>query len=347
MVQRLAALDWSHIIAPSDGYRAAMVTLTYPGDWLAVCPSARTAKRQLKAFRSAHTRRWGAFPAVWKLEFQRRGAPHFHLYMPVPMGIHTWTVQGGDNHERSGMYCDWLSQTWARIVGAQGIERQMHEHAGTGVDLAEAGRMTDPKRIAVYFTGHQAKISGSKRHQHQPPSEWLEVGGTGRWWGVWTLKPVTASAHMSPAFAIEAKRALRRYLASQHRYPLVEVVRTNYGPMADPLEFGPAAPVVHTQQRYRDAKRRPGPVYVWRRHYGPMADPLDFGPAAPTKRRRKTHRRRSVRALSGGQGATAVVNNGPAVAEALSRWLRYFEGEQREFLEALVDGEASAWESVP
>lgn len=346
MVQRLAALDWSPITAPAPGYRAAMVTLTYPGDWLAVCPTAEAAKKQLKAFRAAHARRWGAFPAVWKLEFQRRGAPHFHLYMPIPMGMHTWTVQGGSNPERSGMYCDWLSLTWARIVGAEGVERQMHEHAGTGVDLAEAGKMKDPKRIAVYFTGHQAKVSGAKRHQHQPPAEWLAAGGTGRWWGVWTLKPVVASAEVSPAFAVEAKRTLRHYLDSQHSSPLVEVVRRSYGPMADPLAFGPAAPVVHTQKRYRDARRRPGPVYVWRRHYGPMPDPSEYGPAAPTKERRKTHRRRSVRALSGGQGGTAVVNNGPGVAEAISRWLCLYEGQQREFLEALADGDAAAWLSV-
>jgi hypothetical protein len=328
MVKRLATLDWSPIIAPAPGFRAAMVTLTYPGDWVSVCPSPDTAKKQLKAFRAAHARRWGQFPAVWKMEFQRRGAPHFHLYVPIPMGLQSWTVQGGTNEIRSGLYCEWLSQTWARIVGAKGVERMLHEHAGTGVDLAEANRMTDPKRISIYFTGHQAKVSGSKRHQHQPPAEWLDTGGTGRWWGVWTLKPVTATRRVSPEVAIEAKRTLRRYLSAQQRSPLVEVTRRHYGRMTDPLEYGPAAPTVHTQMRYRDPKRRSSPVSIWRRRrYGPMANPAEYGPAAPTRRRRMTHRRHSVRALSGRSGATAIVNNGPAVTAALSRWLSICDGD--------------------
>ena len=48
---------------------------------------------------------------VWKREFQRRGAPHYHILMVPPHG----TVNGLGFRE-------WLSQTWASIVGAQRCE---------------------------------------------------------------------------------------------------------------------------------------------------------------------------------------------------------------------------------
>ncbi len=67
----------------------AMITLTYPGDWLTVAPSADAVKRvHFKALAKRWQRNWGhPLRCVWKLEFQRRGAPHLHLFT-VPPGGH-------------------------------------------------------------------------------------------------------------------------------------------------------------------------------------------------------------------------------------------------------------------
>lgn len=53
------------------------MTLTYP----AVFPSARTAKKHLRALQERFKRRFpeAELSWVWRMEFQRRGAPHFHI----------------------------------------------------------------------------------------------------------------------------------------------------------------------------------------------------------------------------------------------------------------------------
>ena len=71
----------------------AMVTLTYPGNWLAVAPTGKDAKRHLANFRRRWAHAWGwRLDGAWKQEFQshrRPGgsegerAPPFHLPMPV------------------------------------------------------------------------------------------------------------------------------------------------------------------------------------------------------------------------------------------------------------------------
>lgn len=52
------------------------VTLTYPAAW----PSdPKQWKAHFHAFRNRMARRFPGFGAVWRLEFQKRGAPHWHL----------------------------------------------------------------------------------------------------------------------------------------------------------------------------------------------------------------------------------------------------------------------------
>ena len=62
-----------------------MVTLTCPGDWESVAPDGASVKRHMVVWRKRFQREWGE-PAryIWKLEFQRRGAPHIHLWMAPP-----------------------------------------------------------------------------------------------------------------------------------------------------------------------------------------------------------------------------------------------------------------------
>ena len=87
MVRSLCELDYSPLFDGPDFRPLAMITLTYPGDWLTVAPNGKEAKRHLAAFRRRYERAWGEpLAAVWKLEFQRRGAPHYHLLMRPPQG---------------------------------------------------------------------------------------------------------------------------------------------------------------------------------------------------------------------------------------------------------------------
>ena len=167
----------------------AMVTLTYPGDWLTVAPDGKTAKKHLKAFRKRWERAWGLpVLGLWKQEHQARGAPHYHLFTVVPDGR---TAEGKQFRE-------WLSAAWAAVVNHPDPEEyRRHQLAGTGVDYAEGLRSRDPRRIAVYFSKHG--LYAAKGYQNQVPDEWQEPGkGPGRFWGVWGLKRCAKAVEVDP-----------------------------------------------------------------------------------------------------------------------------------------------------
>ena len=213
MVKRLCTLDYQPLLGKPNRI-PALITLTYPGNWQTVVPDGKTAKRHLKVFRARYERRWGeALLAVWKMEFQRRGAVHFHLYTAPPS---------------DPSFAEWLSATWAHIVNhPDPNEYAKHLTAGTGIDYNTGARSTDPKRVAVYFSKHNSPNKGTKEYQNQPPQEWLTAGSVGRFWGYWKLKPLTVTAELTHLNAIKAARILRRWAKANSTPKKVKVWRTN------------------------------------------------------------------------------------------------------------------------
>jgi hypothetical protein len=206
MVEVMCSLDWGPVVAPAAaGWRPAMVTLTLPGDWLAVAPTGPAFKRLFDALRRRWERRWGQVTWVWKLEFQRRGAPHLHLYTAVPGG------------EGRAEFLTWLSRCWYEVVGS-GDER--HLRAGTGVDWAEGIRASDPKRLAVYFlkraTGHN--LGANKEYQHRVPAAWQGEGrGPGRFWGYYGLRRCDVQVELVAEQWVQLRRLLRRWASANGR----------------------------------------------------------------------------------------------------------------------------------
>lgn len=131
------------------------VTLTYP----AFYPSdGRTVKNHLRRFCQEvfrRRKRLGFFTKndsiFWFLEFQARGAPHFHLF--TTMAIEK----------------DWLSSTWFRIVNS---DDDKHLRAGTQIQAIRAGR----GGVCAYAAKYAAKSN-----QKEVPKEYLNVG---RFWGI-------------------------------------------------------------------------------------------------------------------------------------------------------------------
>lgn len=182
---------------------AVMITLTYPGDWLAVAPTASHAKRHLQQFRKRYERRFGrSFYAMWKSEFQRRGAVHFHIFSASPIPI--------------VKFRKWVATTWSEIVSpATEEERLKHLSAGTAVDLAKGATIETARLVAVYFSKHSSANFGDKEYQNMPPKEWVESGSVGRFWGYWNLKPVEMEARISERETIAIARVLRRWFRSK------------------------------------------------------------------------------------------------------------------------------------
>lgn len=201
MTRTLAAIDWTPLLE-LPGTRPGMVTLTYPGDWLLVAPSAEVVKRKhFEQLRVEFERRWKVpLVCAWKLEFQRRGAPHLHLFAAIPCGAG---------------FQSWLSATWYRIVGSGDFRHLM---AGTGVDFGRGAKCSDPRRLAVYFAKHG--LFSAKDYQNDAPGEWE---CTGRIWGVRRLKRCEVEVQVDQRSLIEARRVLRHVERSRRR--TVEHVR--------------------------------------------------------------------------------------------------------------------------
>ena len=211
MCKTLASLDYSPLV---DGGRTpAMVTLTYPGkDWELVAPSGKAVKRHLTLWRKRLEREYSQ-PArfVWKLEFQRRGAPHVHLWLAVP------SDRGRSGHS----FRDWVSTVWAEIVDhPDPVERRKHLAAGTRVDVLQGLKACDPKRLAIYFTKHSTPDGMSdKEYQNRVPDLWRERGrGPGRFWGRVGLNIAVNVVEIELEDYINARRVVRRWSRSQATY---------------------------------------------------------------------------------------------------------------------------------
>lgn len=225
MCRTFAELDYSPLVE-SDRV-PAMVTLTYPGDWEVVAPDGASVKRHMVLWRKRFQREYGE-PAryIWKLEFQRRGAPHIHLWTAPPM-----------SPGRSGRgFAQWLSETWAEVVDHPNpVQKARHRLAGTAIDVRSGLKACDPKRLAIYFTKHSSpNLHGDKEYQHVVPEPWRRAGrGPGRFWGVYGLKKAIAVVEVAQDAYLSARRIVRRWSRSQavygdsaSRYPTSVVPRT-------------------------------------------------------------------------------------------------------------------------
>lgn len=124
----------------------AFITLTYPMEFPSDGP---TTKAHLHKFLVYLHRRYPSIKYLAALEFQERGAPHFHILVSEFVDLR------------------WLSETWYRVVGS---EDPKHLRAGTSVQLV-SGRKEG--------AGYMAKVYTAKGFQKQVPEGFADVG---RFW---------------------------------------------------------------------------------------------------------------------------------------------------------------------
>ena len=156
------------------------ITLTYPSDFPADGP---TCKRHLKMFLQ-RLERWHknhggtdeSFSAFWFLEFQQRGAPHFHIFFtrPVPYQI--------------------IARDWYEIVGSKD---ERHLSAGTRIETIRGGR----RGICAYAGKYAAKFE-----QKQVPEGF---GCVGRFWGVFGNRKTLAASIFIPVDKLDNPTVIR------------------------------------------------------------------------------------------------------------------------------------------
>lgn len=290
MVLALSSLDYAPLFAQGT---PAMVTFTLPGDWLTVAPTGKAYKALIKAWRERYARAYGVRAlGVWKLEFQARGAPHTHTFTVPPTTLALCFCEVCDlgypprlGYGTALPFRTWLSHSWADVVHhPDPAERAKHRAAGTGIDYREGLKARDPKRLAVYFSKHGG-AAGGKEYQHHVPVEWQEPdAGPGRFWGVWGLSSVVEAVPVSDEDFRLMKRTLRRLSRKQSFY-------------------GDVASRYPTSVQKRTRKVRV---------------PRGVNETTGEVRFRTVTRRREYLGNSMG-GGFLLVNDGPALASALSR----------------------------
>ena len=131
------------------------------------------------------TLRYGKPMGMWKLEFQQRGAPHFHLFAGLP--------------EDEDLLRAALLEDWYECVGS-GYE----PHLYNGVDISRWrwGTLGENRsHVGEYFARHGAK--GWKSYQNELPQGFTSPG---RFWGVWGLKPVEYALEVDWAEYVRLRR---------------------------------------------------------------------------------------------------------------------------------------------
>ena len=129
------------------------LTLTYPREFP---ESSRDWKKHLDAFAKRLARRFPASWFTWKLEPQKRGAPHFHLLGSF-----------GQKKYPVTFLRQWVAQVWYEIVGSRD---ERHLRAGTQVDYVEG-----KSKIKAYVSKYLGKAFSAL----DLPG-WMEPG---RFWG--------------------------------------------------------------------------------------------------------------------------------------------------------------------
>jgi hypothetical protein len=213
MVARICSLDYSEML--SDPTRpGAMITLTYPKNWEIVAPTAEQAKRHLRLFRQRYKRAFGEeLIGLWKQEWQRRGACHFHIFCVPPTNV---------------AFTKWVSDTWNDIVNPPYLEDKCnHLEFGASVDYNKGLRSKDAKQVSIYFTKHGSANFGDKEYQNRPPDLWLEQGSIGRMWGYWGLALSIIKTEISQSDALFVARTLRRWARANAKRRKTTVAKIN------------------------------------------------------------------------------------------------------------------------
>ena len=173
------------------------VTLTYP----AAFPAASASKRDLDTLLKRFEREWGPRALFWKLEPQKRGAPHFHLLilMGSPVALQDeleWWARSW--HEIAGGGDRWHLKWHLGRLGNRPCVEQVHDWNGArnyagkymgklpeeSATWHEPGRFWGMRRRDMFPRSIKRIEVGplTARLLRRAVVRWFEKQPTGRWW---------------------------------------------------------------------------------------------------------------------------------------------------------------------
>jgi len=248
LIKKILRLQRSKL---SDG---SFVSLTYHDDWVT---EREDLQQDLAAFLQALRRQYPSAVYIWRLEFQKRGAPHFHLMI--------WRT-GASDAPHLDQLADWVSTTWTRIA-----DQDSEAHARYGADTR---RITSWREALAYVTKYVAKTGPEG-----------EVEYSGRRWGASQSLPTAprARVHMNESAGHVLRRLCRK---------LVEKTLGKDHALYEHLQQGTRALIAMEPRTVRQmlsyVASRKG---CWVRH-GPLPDPDHQCPDDLAQQLAQQHRER-------------------------------------------------------
>ena len=160
------------------------ITLTYPSSF----PDARSSKKHLDTFFKRFTRAFPSHGSIWKLEPQKRGAPHYHIL--------TWGCE-------LQQVAEFVPLAWYQIAGA-GDNKHLFWHMGA-LDNQHCVQQVNSRngvmRYASKYLGKTFEVEGWQSSGRF----WGIVGRTNIPFGELRIEEVTRSK------AVEVMRYQRRF----------------------------------------------------------------------------------------------------------------------------------------
>jgi hypothetical protein len=222
-----------------NGLYCCFVTLTYPAvysdDW-------HIWKRDLDAYLKRVQRRYKSLVGCfWRVEFQKRGAPHYHLIMAfdepvcscdggvrkVVDGREMWVHRPGCKiaHFRAETALAWAEcvkegyRAWGGDMSLYAEHFEKNKRAGTGVE-----DMRDRKQVVNYVAKYM-----TKNDQKNAPDEWGRSWGHRNINGELDFDPVE-TIKLQYRQGITLKRLVKKWLKSRgkQRYAKMLMMRANY-----------------------------------------------------------------------------------------------------------------------
>lgn len=169
---RLRLLSYMHKIKPMRGakFYGTFITLTYGQ----LFPTPTVAKRHLDNFLKRLRRRWIYSSGFWRFEFQKRGAPHFHL---VLFGL-------------PFLPKDTLAEWWAKTIGNEYCDQST---GSTRPPFTRVEILRSHAQAARYVSKYVAKVDDggfnflaylTAEGEFIHPTTGEIDSSIGRWWGV-------------------------------------------------------------------------------------------------------------------------------------------------------------------
>lgn len=163
-------VDFAALDVRQNNVNSVFLTLTYPGEYSS---DMLQYKNDLNKFRKRLKRAFSLNWAIWFLEFQARGAPHYHLVLTFNSVIDL------------SYFRSWCSSNWYDCVHSGDIK---HFKAGTQATALYLSRGTG---TLMNYLSREVNHNSSKNYQFVSyDRDTGELLSTGRTWGMWNKENI-------------------------------------------------------------------------------------------------------------------------------------------------------------